>query len=190
MVAHAYDADLAERSRVDEMLDRDWQTPENYAKYPPTGEPYHKSIIGKIYNFYNPDDYALELPWKANQDLKPNAREHYRVLAFNLELNSGYYECTKGFNRRLHFPPDAFEAYAHCAGGRSTALGEQSSGKVRGNFNVNSGWSRSAYRFGDQREGHSAQFRATNMIRHEFWEKLLSEECFNIRTSRAAQEPQ
>lgn len=42
-------------------------------------------------------------------------------------------------------------------------------------FDLHSQFSKPEYQFQDDDEDHSAQFRATNMTRHEYWRLLLDE---------------
>jgi len=159
-VAHAYDAAMP-------FVESWWSvnTPEVYANYPPTGQPYFAPIDGaanRLINFYNPNDFALGLPWMLNQDSKPDFGWTYDILAAQWQRGMTV----------LAFPNDRYEIFAHIAEARSLPLGRQPD--VNGPFDsalqVNLDLE---FEFGGgQRTSHSAQFQATNMDRWEYWWRL------------------
>jgi len=76
--------------------------------------------------------------------------------------------------RLLNFIDHTYEIYAHAAEARSFALGAGNVNVYSG-VNLNDSFGDAKSNFGNANEDHSAQFRATNMIRHKFWEVLLQE---------------
>lgn len=162
-VAHAYDA-----NRPATETDESTQTPEVYASYPPTGQPYYGTIdlaANKLVNFYNPQDYALGVGWMANQDTKPDGAWDYD--------SDGWFRDGLLVNTYLFFPNDRYEIFAHIAEARSLALGAQSG--VEGPFTtaeeVNLD---SVHGFGGgSTTSHSAQFLSTLGVRGAYWGQLL-----------------
>lgn len=72
----------------------------------------------------------------------------------------------------MFFPVDTYDIYSYSAEARCFAIGAGTVNAFPG-FNLNTEFSSNDANFGSAPEDHSAQFRATNMIRHEFWNKLL-----------------
>lgn len=160
-VAHAYDAGVP-------LNDNTTQTAEVYASYPPTGLPYYDLIglaAGSLVNFFNPLDYALSTGWEVTQDSKPDAGYDYN--------ENGWFRDGPLVNTYLFFPADRYEIYAHIAEARPRALGRQ--GGVGGPFNASLQIDLNArYGFGGADvASHSAQFRATNQVRWQYWQQLL-----------------
>lgn len=191
VAAHSYDAAAAARPATALNLGS-WDTPEVYADYPPTGLPYYEGIVGHVFNFHNEVDDAL-VGWESGQDLKPNngvglsPAENYHCDDFDETANTGLFNYDEGIlypQRDLLLPLNRYEIFAHCAEARSFAAGARNVGSVRANFDIRRDFSDPAYAFGPNREGHSGQFRGTNMIRHEFWKTLLGPSCFAVKTSR------
>jgi len=200
MAAHAYDANLAERTPNTLLnLGPMWKTPEYYAANPYTGQPYFSNITNatRFVNFYNPIDSALS-GWLHGQDLKPNNGMMPQITPHNnfwcnfprLPLDPlpfynpaligelcYYWSIASqplGDRRDLSVMDDIYEIYSHCVQARSVALGATMLVNTADeNFNLNSGFADVAQRFGNTRADHSAQFLGTNIIRHEFWTKLI-----------------
>lgn len=162
--------------------------PEVYAVYPgpPTGLPYYDSIKQKIYNFYNESDSALGAGWRLGQDLKPNngnggaPAENY---FYNFTAGKFYFS-NGPVTRNLNFPANTDEIYAHGAPARSYPLGARPHSMVRGNFNLEDGFTETGANFTGSSEDHSAQFRGTMISRYPFWKQLISRACFNSSTNR------
>jgi len=185
-VAHAYDAVNPETVETDLTT----QTPEAYADYPPTGDPYYDgiaSVAGNIINFYNGADNALN-GWNLNQDLKPDdpwgsdpgwgyGRGSYWddeaeewVDQFDTDQ---WYRGVPPDAVALTFPNDRYEIYSFIAEARSLALGadEATAGEILDDFDL----SNAPNSYGNGAEEHSAQFLSTIMRRHWHWEDLLDE---------------
>jgi len=168
-----------------------WETPEVYANYPPTGAAYYDSIRSVIYNFYNPDDNALN-GWTHGQNLKPNdgdgisPDEHY---FYDSSAGQFYNDDGVSPRRNLAFPADTYEIYAHGAEARSLALGATEHPFISRNFNLKTGFDPAGVPgagFTNSREDHSAQFHGTNMIRHLFWKRLIEGGCFGSTKTRTS----
>ena len=181
MAAHAYDRNAPERPPHTVIDPTGWNTPEVYASYKFNGSAQYfdrLSKAGKIVNFHNRKDDALR-GWNIGQSFKPNwiiPLEYYNYGVADLGAPEAFYHypLNKLHPRYLNLNDDVYEIYAHAAEARSFALGVNEVTIFR-NFNLNSGFSNPASNFGDTKEDHSAQFRATNMIRHQFWHTLLIE---------------
>lgn len=165
MAAHAYDANAP----IVET-DATTETPEVYANYPVTGAPYYADIddaAHNVINFFNPDDFALGL-WLTIQDAKPD------------DLGQGYqYSETNGVFIGpglvwLSFPNDRYDIFSFAAEARSQAVGRVPD--VDGPFDPTRQVNLLLAPFGftGTSADHSAQFNATNMQRHFYWETLLS----------------
>jgi hypothetical protein len=175
-VAHAYDAIGPKTIEFGLTV----QTPEVYANYPPTREPYFRQIdrvATRIFNYHNKDDYALgHNLWELNQDTKPDTGWRYATNRWYREETVISGGTTNTLHIRLSFEKDTYEIYAHIAEARSKALGSAVYGvyTVGGPFNgepVNLNELPFLYR--DAPYEHSAQFRSFNMRRHTYWRNLL-----------------
>lgn len=178
MVGHAYDPLFENRTPVA----INWETPEVYASYPPSGLPYFGSITQKIFNFYNCDDKALD-SWEYGQNLKPNESEGYECHGFSATSNEGNFLYIA--YPPLTFSSDTYEIYAHCAEGRSYPLGARMIREIagaKGNFDLQN-FSDAAANFGDD---HSGQWNGTLMIRYRFWRVLLLD-AFELNISKATE---
>lgn len=180
--AHCYDAVHPEAIETDDTTD----TPEVYAAYPFTGEPYYKNInwaASNIINFHNKEDDALE-GWETQQDSKP---DNGAIPSMNWYYHVGrWYRGIPPSTTELFFPYDCYEIFAHIAEARSKALGAavyddgpysyNVEGPVNKLLNLDlhgtTGFSKPEFRFGGKPEEHSAQFLDYNMIRYEYWETL------------------
>jgi len=177
MAANAYVGGLAPRPGVT------WETPERYANHPPTNVPIYSGFNGKIFNFYNELDFALD-KWQTGQNLKPNETERYTCHAYSAVHNDGNF-LYGGTYPPLRFPSDTYEIYAHCAEGRSYAFGANFVPGVKGSFDLAKDFtSDRANNFTDAIYDHSGQFRGTLMMRHKFW-RVLQETAFSITPSKA-----
>ena len=183
MAAHAYDQTANERTPSAFNLSDEWDTPEVYASYQFTpAKQYFDGITraGAIVNFHNHEDDALD-GWIAGQDLKPNWNIIDEDYNYGVPVLGGpesfYHRPDFQGPRYLNLLNDVYEIYAHAANARSFALGAEDVDAFPA-VDLNNGFSNAAANFSDTSEDHSAQFRATNMIRHEFWHALLEE--FNL----------
>ncbi len=189
MAAYAYDSSATPRTTSAFLNLLFYDTPESYAAYPPTpGSEYYAGIgsAGEIVNFHNIQDDALD-GWTKGQDLKPNngAGPVVQGVQVHISPDEGYdYDPIiipvrlfyhEGPPRRdMLFPDQTYEIFAHSAEARCYAIGAREINAFP-SVNLNSGFSEPDYNFTDTAEDHSAQFRATNMSRHEFWNELLDQ---------------
>lgn len=189
MAAHAYDPQATPRP-VTVYNNFLWDTPENYADYPYTSDAYYEDIgsTGAVVNFHNVGDDALN-GWTKGQDFKPNDGAGIPITVgplsgtIPISPDEGYdyeilpvklYYHVGPPRRNMIYPHDTYEIYAHSAEARCFALGAGSVPAFT-SVDLSNGFSKASYNFGVGSEDHSAQFRGTNMIRHEFWERLLDE---------------
>ena len=168
-VAHAYAAFGPEVTETDATT----QTPEVYGDYPPTGLPYFEEIdqvAVEIVNFHNLEDFALGLPWELNQDTKPDPDYSYDAGAGTWEHDPGSGPVP------LTFPSDRYQIYSHIAEARSKAVGAAvyPPFTVPAPISYNVDLNAAPHSYGSGDEEHSAQFRATNMMRHHYWTELLN----------------
>ena len=143
-------------------------TPNLHANYWKPGDPSYFHVVpgaSRFVNFYNPMDWALGW-WAVDQDMKPN-RE------FIFDQGRGEFRGRDGGQfRTLELPKDTYSLFAYCVESRCLALGAQAG--VRGVFDTTAEVLLDpTFEFGDKHQGHSAQFRSTNMKRAPFWNELI-----------------
>jgi hypothetical protein len=157
--------------------------PDVYGEYPPTGNPYYapmNSAAANIVNFHNREDDALSW-WYVTQIKKPNNDYEYDG-GTNWRFTGSSPEIPLDFTNHPYF------ILARAAEAKSTPLGASVNGSVNtagpidGNTNLGQGGSLGdEQQFTDEPEDHSAQFLGTNMIRFQYWERLLLD--FGIATN-------
>ncbi len=170
--------------------------PDIYGNYDNAGTGYfekiHAAISGYIVNFYNPEDFALgDNVWVKNQQVfKPKANSHYdsRLKMWYISENVYYGQSGPLEISRQYFSPANIKhrwfIFAYIAPAHSLALGRVSFMGIAGsiiddNVNLNG----DDFHFGGGGtnpleiwggSSHSAQFLATNMWRHKYWEQMLN----------------
>jgi hypothetical protein len=199
-VAHSYDAEGPETLDPSWWwAGFNFRPPEVYAAYP--GEvpvvPYYSTIdtavAVEVINYHNFEDDALK-GWRKNQVLKPDVGWGYGRGEYVISPGGAappitqhqfeeevWYRGVPPSAIQLEFPADRYEIFAYIAEARSYALGAAVrdrftvGGPIARGFNLNAGFSREEFNFGKERWDHSAQFRATNMIRFEYWKQMLED---------------
>jgi pimeloyl-ACP methyl ester carboxylesterase len=161
--AHAYDAYTSEWTPI---FGSSYDTPDDYADYPPTGETYFNGVNsgGSEANFFNTYDFALGW-WVTDQRTKPDIGYNY--------WQTNYWEG----NTQLNYPNDTYKIFAFCVQSRSFALGTTSN--VGGFYNVNlpDVWGNSDP-FGNNYSDHcwhSAEFLFSTLEQGEWWATLKSD---------------
>lgn len=157
---------------------------------------------GRRVNFYNVNDYALWRDvWEANQFLKPDGPDDpdqpwtYKYLGDVNTVQDLFKRRTPVWTESLRLgtqtiPNDQFEIMAFAAESRSRAVGAEPErlGMTR-SLDLTTIWPDDTGQRGSdgQKWGahkwHSAQFRSTNMRQKGYWEALLDERGFNLRSS-------
>jgi Alpha/beta hydrolase of unknown function (DUF900) len=170
-VAHAYDS-VGPQSAESGVTT---QTPEVYAAYPPSGTPYFRGIASAVavlvINFCNTQDDALNLGWKINQDMKPDADYDFEYVGLAPAPRKWTYNPDGPLFFILDFPMDTYQIYSHVAEARSLALGAElnTAGEIGSVVDLNA----VPHSYGDRRWEHSAQFRSTASRRLPYWIELL-----------------
>ena len=149
-------------------------TPNLHANYWKPGDPSYFHVVpgaSQFINFYNPMDWALGW-WEVDQNMKPNGGCTY-------DRGRGEFAVREGASYRvLELPKDTYTLFAYCVESRCLALGAQAGAK--GVFDpTGEVLLDPTFEFGDKQQGHSAQFRSTNMKRARFWNELMR--IFKVR---------
>jgi len=173
----------------DNSIDNYWtgyETPNVYGYYysgvpadlgDPPIVPYFDDIpskVGRIFRYYNEDDWALNL-WKINNQMKPDFNYYFSDLDGNIDTygpwDRFYYDSPAfGDERDLVFPDDRYEIFARCAESRSFALGavpaEVSVFTEERNLMSEMGYE-------DNHYSHSREFRSNIVDEREYWKRVV-----------------
>jgi len=131
------------------------------------------SAAAKWLNFENPQDYALtgnsldsgdlHPGWQVNQRLKPDD-------GFGYDSELGFFDSRVDPLSPLDFSQDRFVIFSYVAEGRSLALGSTTTDGV---FTGNNTDLSTMLSYGLEHLYHSAQFRASNAERYEYWQLVM-----------------
>ena len=166
IAAHCYDA-----STPDQYVD---SIPDCYAQYWTNGAPCYFNGIsgaGTFVNFYNTNDYALNL-WTDNEDIKPDTGYHYEAL-------DGLF--VDGLTE-LYFPTNTYQIFAYADPAESYALGAQENVAGFRQANLQSIWPSDPYGNHDYSEHfwHSAEFRGDLPQQINYWKTILGSSGFDL----------
>jgi len=167
-VAHAYDPAV---ENIESNFSTD--TPEVYAKYPPTGLPYFRDLklaSGKSINLHNSSDYALN-KWQLNQDMKPSRRYAHGVYNLQLAQKRWMYDEEGWGALMLDISRHTYMIYSFVAEARSRALGAEP--EVKGAITQGFNLQKLQYKYGEKDYEHSAQFRSIAAHRVEIWLQIM-----------------
>lgn len=167
----------------------------------------HTQSVGKIVNFFNPNDWALAPDiWEFNQITKPDDRDLPEQLYFYVFNGDPEAPLASGVFRRslVAYPyipystldlggraalEDRYEIMAFAAEARTSALGRTPlNAQIMPGVNLQDTDIWPADATPSQRNGthgahkwHSAQFRSTNMRQKGYWKTVLGPEAFNLQ---------
>jgi hypothetical protein len=185
-VAFAYDAVNPEtRTGVFAYPPFYFYTPEIYASFPRSGtnQPYFtgmkKAVQGtNIFNFNNPNDYALNssFAWPANQNLKADSGWACLLVGTNTTHTYWDHGTRLMLDGRETTRDQTFNIFAHIAQARSKALGcaEDPTHHVRGEIGGVINLNLAPFNYGNKDYEHSAEFNSINMNRRTYWWQVLS----------------
>jgi len=172
VAAHTYDSTTPTRSLGAYELGM----PNCYAQYWTNGATsyFHGNAGARAYvNFFNTNDWALDVAWQPDQNLKPDALFGYGFVAPTNYFNS---------SRQLFFPGDTYELFARVIQARCYAIGAQAD--VKGAFQKNGTplqvnlpdvWPPDPLNNNYKAHiWHSAEFRSDNAQRWQFWDSVLA----------------
>ncbi len=185
-VAFAYDAMNPEtRTGVFAYPPFYFYTPEIHASFPRSGtnQPYFagmkKAVQGtNIFNFNNPNDYALNssFAWPANQNLKADSGWACLLVGTNTTHTYWDHGTRLMLDGRETTRDQTFNIFAHIAQARSKALGcaEDPTHHVRGEIGGVINLNLAPFNYGNKDYEHSAEFNSINMNRRTYWWQVLS----------------
>ena len=179
IASQLYDNTITNRS----FAPTDDNTPNVYAYYWYAGQPSYLNSVGSgasLINFFNPDDYALRVAWQINQNLKPD-EDIFWHYGYGSDTNPpafGHFHKYTGLPQgggnytALWFPTNRFEIFAFAAEARCLPLGQQAG--MHGGFDSAKEVDLDlTFEFGDQREGHSAEWGRASWQVVQYWDRLL-----------------
>lgn len=171
----------------------------NWFAYVLSGSAVSSSVVGKLVNFYNQNDYALSAPvWQFNQITKPDWPDtglqpwRYGYAAdpsvfsdafMKTEGDSGSNQTALRLGTRAN-PQDRHEIMAFAAESYVKAFGAtgNSAQAVSHSLNLRSIWPADG---GDHKAHtwHSGQFRSSIQKQKSYWKVLLGDQAFDIATT-------
>jgi hypothetical protein len=202
VAAEAYDSSVPENlfDGKDAMWGPRRGSLDIYDDFPATRLAYFQNIgvaADRIFNFFNPLDYATGMPWRMNQRMKPDQGYDWEdPWGAN---NAGFYRLNwlggPSTLLDLNIARDRYEAFAFAAEPRSYALGDTfvdenawgQGGAFAKTNRIKPGTDYSQVdlqrlnpdrlddpiNFTKREWDHSAQFNGTYMIRRHYWNLLL-----------------
>jgi hypothetical protein len=177
VATHAYDPNATSRALNSTGVNLDSGTSNRYAiYYTPGATNYFNSMAGAgtCVNFQNISDWALNILWEPDQDLKWD--QNYTVWTTNGVDNYAYLAGPFSV-QNLSFPQDTYEIFSHAVEARCHALGSQPD--VAGAFKKDGtlqqvNLSIAPYGLGGEHKDHSGEFNSDNMRRAAFWKAVLN----------------
>lgn len=217
--AHVYDGTLSDVAGSTNALQWNYTHPQipggsqNYGPQTPNvyknwttfvlhGSAVSSSVVGRLVNFYNENDFALSAPvWQFNQITKPDFAdypdwlwEYYYMGDFTgVPASDGFRKNGKytnlsgevilGLGNRTTVQ-DRYEIMSFAAESRVKAFGATPniSQGISGAVDLQTIWpadpgNHSAHKW------HSGEFRSTIQLERNYWKTLLSTDAFNIPTT-------
>jgi hypothetical protein len=162
-------------------------TPDRYGHYYTNGAPsYFNSMggAGTFVNFFNANDWALNVTWLPDQNLKPDLGYLYRAV------DDTFWVVGWLNSPQLVFPQDTYTIFSYCDQAHAFALGAQRD--VGGVFAAGSQTDLQSVWPDDMSQPdpakkysahlwHSAEFRSDNPSRAGFWNAVLGPNGFNLK---------